>query len=42
LPIKLSIAPRPIAAITLKNRTPSPLVKLFIDCAREVAKPTAR
>src|SRR5262245_875947 len=42
LPIKLPIAPRPIAAITLKNRTPSPLVKLFIDCACEVAKPTAR
>jgi len=42
LPIKLPIAPRPIAAITLRNRTLSPLVKLFIDCACEVAKPTAR
>jgi hypothetical protein len=25
--------------MTLKNRTLTPVVKLFIDCAREVAKP---
>jgi DNA-binding transcriptional LysR family regulator len=42
LPIKLPISPRPIAAITLSNRTLSPLVKLFIDCASEVAKPRVR
>jgi hypothetical protein len=28
--------------MTLKNRTLSPLARLFIDCAREVAKPLAR
>jgi hypothetical protein len=27
--------------MTLKNRTLAPVVKLFIDCAREVVKPLA-
>ena len=27
--------------MTLKNRTLTPVVKLFIDCAREVVKPLA-
>lgn len=31
-----------IGIITLKNRTLSPLAQLFIDCAREVAKPLAK
>jgi DNA-binding transcriptional LysR family regulator len=31
--------PYPTAIITLKNRTLSPLAKLFIGCARETAKP---
>jgi len=28
-----------VDVITIKNRTLSPLAKLFIDCARKVAKP---
>jgi DNA-binding transcriptional LysR family regulator len=44
LPLKrLDVAfkgiPRPVGVMTLKNRTLSPLVKLFIDFARELAKP---
>jgi len=38
LPIDLPIRPWPVAVVTLKNRTLSPLVERFIDCAREVAK----
>jgi len=42
LPIKLPILPRPVAIMTLKNRTLSPVAQRFIDCARAVAKPIAR
>jgi DNA-binding transcriptional LysR family regulator len=42
LPIKFPAPPRPMGIMTLKNRTLSPLARLFIDCAREVAKPLAR
>ena len=42
LPVDLAIASAPIAVITLKNRTPSPVVQRFIECAREVAKPLGR
>ena len=38
LPVE-PIAGGPIGIMTLKNRTPSPVVQRFIDCAREVAKP---
>ena len=38
LPIKLPILPRPIAIMSLKNRTLSPVAQRFIDCARAVAK----
>ena len=38
LPIDLPIKPMPIAIFRLKNRTISPVVQLFIDQAREVAK----
>ena len=38
LPVKLSIEPRPVAIITLKDRTPSPVASLFVECAREVVK----
>jgi hypothetical protein len=31
----------PVAIITLKNRTLTPVAQLFIDCARQVAKPLA-
>jgi DNA-binding transcriptional LysR family regulator len=38
LPIDLSTTRRPIGLITLKNRTLSPIAKLFIEAARDVAK----
>jgi hypothetical protein len=31
----------PVGIATLKNRTLTPVAQLFIDCAREVAKPLA-
>jgi DNA-binding transcriptional LysR family regulator len=42
LPVKLPITGGPIGIVTLKDRTPSPVVQRFIDCAREVAKPLVR
>lgn len=42
LSIELPTVPRPIGIITLKNRTLSPVAQLFIDCAREIAKPLAK
>jgi DNA-binding transcriptional LysR family regulator len=42
LSIKLPQQPWPVATIRLKNRTVSPVAQLFMDCAREVAKPLAR
>jgi DNA-binding transcriptional LysR family regulator len=39
LPVKLPVVPRPVGIITLKGRTIGPLAQLFIECAREVAKP---
>lgn len=41
LPLQLPHAGVPIGIVTLKNRTLSPVAKLFIDAAREVAKPLA-
>jgi DNA-binding transcriptional LysR family regulator len=41
LPVRLPIPMWPISIVTLKNRALSPVAKLFIDCAREVAKPLA-
>jgi DNA-binding transcriptional LysR family regulator len=38
LPIKLPARPWPVVIATLKNRTLSPVVGRFIECAREVAK----
>jgi DNA-binding transcriptional LysR family regulator len=40
LPIELSVRP-PVAVVTLRNRTLGPVVQLFIQCAREVAKSLA-
>jgi DNA-binding transcriptional LysR family regulator len=37
LPIDLSVHP-PVAIVTLRNRTLTPGVQLFIQCAREIAK----
>lgn len=42
LPIELPIQPFAVAIVMLKNRTVSPVAQLFIDCAREVARPFAR
>jgi DNA-binding transcriptional LysR family regulator len=36
LPVKLPIKPRPVAIVTLKDRTLSPVARLFIECTREV------
>jgi len=41
LPVTLAIQPRPVAIVTLKNRTLSPVAGLFIDCAREITKSLA-
>ena len=38
LPVELPIGSVPIGIVTLKNRTLSPVAKLFIEHAREVAK----
>ena len=42
LPVKLQSNPYPIAIITLKNRTLSPLAQLFVKYAHEVAGPLAK
>jgi DNA-binding transcriptional LysR family regulator len=42
LPVQLPRHPIAVDIITMKNRTLSPLAKLFIDCAREITKPFAR
>ena len=41
LPVVLPALSGPIGIVTLKNRVPNPTAKLFIECAREVAKPMA-
>ena len=38
LPIELSAADLSLAVITVKDRTLTPVVKLFLECAREAAK----
>jgi DNA-binding transcriptional LysR family regulator len=42
LPVELPMARRPNGIVTLKSRALSPVAKLFIDCAREIAKPLAK
>jgi DNA-binding transcriptional LysR family regulator len=39
LPLRLPAQARPVGVVTLKNRTPNPVARLFIECAREVVKP---
>jgi DNA-binding transcriptional LysR family regulator len=39
LPVELSMAPVPVGIVTLKKRTLSPVAQMFIEHAREVAKP---
>ena len=42
LPVKLPIPPWPVGIMTLKSRTLSPVVQLFVDHTREVVKPLAK
>ena len=42
LPVELPMTQRSIGIITIKNRTLSPLARLFTECAREIAKPFAK
>jgi len=42
LPLDLAIPPWPVGIMTLKNRTISPVVQLFIDCVRKLTTPLAR
>jgi DNA-binding transcriptional LysR family regulator len=42
LPVEPPMAHMPIGVVTLKNRTISPVAQLFIEHAREVAKPLAK
>jgi hypothetical protein len=42
VPVELPTTRWPIGIITLKKRTLSPLAQLFIECARDIAKPLAK
>ena len=39
LSVEPQMAEMPVGVVTLKNRTLGPVAQLFMDCAREVAKP---
>jgi DNA-binding transcriptional LysR family regulator len=39
LPVDLPVRPWPVAIVTLKNRTLSPVVRRFIECARDFTRP---
>jgi DNA-binding transcriptional LysR family regulator len=41
LPVDMPVQPWPVVMVTLKNRTLSPVVERFLECAREVARSTA-
>jgi len=38
LPIRLPVQPRPVGVVMLKNRTASPVARLFIQCVRAMTK----
>ena len=42
LPVELPLGRLPVGMMTLKGRTLSPVAQLFVDTAREVAKPLVR
>jgi DNA-binding transcriptional LysR family regulator len=42
LPVTLPPQPRPVGIVTLKNRTLGPIAQLFINCARETARPLTK
>jgi len=39
LPVDLPVRPWPVVIVTLKNRTPSPVVEVFMTFVRELTKP---
>jgi hypothetical protein len=41
-PVEFPMGGLPLGIVTLKNRTLSPVARLFIEQAREVAKPLAK
>jgi DNA-binding transcriptional LysR family regulator len=41
VPVDIPMRPWPVAILTLKNRSLSPVVERFIECAREIAKSIA-
>jgi DNA-binding transcriptional LysR family regulator len=42
LRVELPITDGPIGIVTLRNRTLSPVTRLFVECAREIATPLPR
>src|SRR5262249_44661277 len=42
LPVTLPIPPWPVGIMSLKNRTLTPVIQLFIECARQVTKHMGR
>jgi hypothetical protein len=42
LAVKVPVPPSPVGIITLKRRTINPVAQLFIEHARDVAKPLAK
>ena len=42
LPVELPLARTPVGIVTLNGRTLSPVAQLFMECARDIAKPLAR
>jgi DNA-binding transcriptional LysR family regulator len=42
LPIRLPLQPRPVGIVTLKNRTLSPVAKLFIECVHRLVTPDTK
>jgi hypothetical protein len=41
LPVRLRTHIWPIGIVTLKERTPNPATRLFVQCAQDIAKPLA-
>lgn len=41
LPVDFAVHPWPVGIVTLKNRTVSPVVQIFLDCVRAMARPLA-
>jgi DNA-binding transcriptional LysR family regulator len=39
LPVDFPSKPTPVAVVTLKHRTPNPVSRIVVECAREVVRP---